>query len=219
MALQNIARVPDQFLSDSTCLHDSTRTDLEEQLLALQWAQLRHDQFYHSDIVLLPVGQRMKHFALHMAKYVGHIAEALESGDDALLQRTLVDAFIISLASANTLQLDLGKAFSSRCDSSISTLEDLAVKLATTLKRAKGDASWLLRTMAQYTGHLSKACESLDHIEDYPFRRTMLDSARDLFEVVLVEASLRGIDLLEKAAGRIQSIEGKHLFHDRHERK
>jgi hypothetical protein len=192
---------------------------VDEQLRSLQLAQLKHDERYHKDIALLPVGERMKHFALHMAKYVGHIAEAMENGDDDLLQRTLVDAFIISLASANTLQLDLGKALSSHCDSSTKNLEKLGVQLAMTLKRPNGDANWLLRTMGRHTGRLAKACESLDHVEDYPFRATMLDSTRELFKVVLVGASLRGIDLLEEAAERIQSIEAKYLFHGCHGRK
>lgn len=217
MASQNFARVPDQFLGDSTRLDRSTRTDFGDQLLALQWAQLRHDQFYHSDIVVLPVGQRMKHFALHMAKYVGRIAEALENGDDALLQRALVDAFIISLASANTLKLDLRKTLSNRCDSSIKNLQKLGAKLASDLERTKRDANWLLRTIGRYTGRLAKACESLDHVEDYPFRATMVDSTRDLFEVVLAEASFRGVDLSEEATARLHTIEANYMFHDRHD--
>lgn len=192
---------------------------VDEQLLSLQWAQLKHDERYHKDIALLPVSERMKHFALHMAKYVGHIAEAVENGDDALLQRTLVDAFIISLASANTLELDLGKALSNRCDSPTKNLQKLGVQLASSLQRPTGDASWLLRMMGRCTGRLAKACESLDHVEDYPSRATMLDSTRDLFELLLIEASLRGIDLRERAAERTQNIEAKHLFHSCHERK
>ncbi len=213
MASQNFARVPARFLSDSTDVYRSPRTDVEEQLLALQWAQLTHDRVYHADIVLLPVGQRMKHFALHMAKYVGHIAEAMENEDESLLQHTLIDAFIISLASANTLQLDLGKALSSRCDSSIDNLQKIGEQLASELGRLESDANWLLLTMGRYTGRLAKACESLDHVEDYPFRATMLDSTRAIFEVVLIEASLRGLDLREKAAERTHNIELKNLFH------
>src|SRR5260221_5150544 len=81
---------------------------VQEQLLALQWSQLKHDELYHKEITLLPVADRMKHFALHMAKYLGYFAEAMDSDSDRF-ERTLVDAFIIALAAANTLSLDLGK--------------------------------------------------------------------------------------------------------------
>ncbi len=52
---------------------------VEEQLLAMQWAQLQHDERYHKEITLLSVADRMKHFALHMAKYLGYFAETLDS--------------------------------------------------------------------------------------------------------------------------------------------
>lgn len=139
-----------------------------------------------------------------------------ENRDDALLQRTLVDAFIIVLASANTLQLDLGQALAG-AGSVAKNLEDLGMQLAQTHERTTSDIHWLLRTIGQRTGCLAKACESLDHIEDYSFKRSMAKSVRDLCEIVVIEASLRGIDLCEEAAQRHHGIEEQHIFHDRHE--
>ena len=43
-----------------------------DQLLALQWAQLKHDEAYHKDVVILPLAQRVKHMALHNAKYTAY---------------------------------------------------------------------------------------------------------------------------------------------------
>jgi hypothetical protein len=79
-----------------------------EQFLKLQWAQLKHDEAYHKDVVIMPLGQRIKHMALHYAKYTAYLLEAAETGDEARLTKTLTDAFVIVLASANTLNQDLG---------------------------------------------------------------------------------------------------------------
>jgi len=214
MASRGLSMVDTEFLNESA---DFKTTELEDQVLALQWAQLRHDQFYHSDILVLPIGQRVKHFALHMAKYVGHIAEVVENDDDNLLEATLIDAFIICLACANALQLNLGEVLSSRSRPLARNLQSLGRQLADGLKVPNSDTGWLLRTMARCVGRLAKACESLDHIEDYPFRATMLDSTRSLVEVILAAACLRGIAVTEKAATRIQSMEAKHIFHGHHD--
>jgi len=216
MVSQHIARASSVIRNESIPL-EREAANLEGQILALQWAQLRHDQTYHRDIAVLPVAERMKHFALHMAKYVGHIAEAAESGDDKLLLRTLVDAFIIGIAAANTLQLDLGRVLAGRWESAPNDLRSLGIHVARELHRSAADIVWLLRKVGQYTGCLAKACESLDHIEEYPFRSTMQDSICRLFEVIVAEASLRNLDLSEKAALRLASIERTHLFYGRHE--
>jgi hypothetical protein len=80
----------------------------QSSLLELQWMQLTHDERYHKDVVILPLGERVKHMALHMAKYVGYLAE-LEGDDPDRVARILTDAFIITLATANTLNQDLGR--------------------------------------------------------------------------------------------------------------
>src|SRR6266542_1028077 len=81
---------------------------VREQFLAFQWAQLKHDESYHKDVVVLPLAQRIKHMALHNAKYTAYLFEAVETNDKARLTKTLTDAFIITLASANTLNQNLG---------------------------------------------------------------------------------------------------------------
>lgn len=104
---------------------------VQEQLLSLQWAQLKHDELYHREITLLSVADRMKHFALHMVKYLGYFAEATDLGDNGRFERTLVDAFIIALASANTLNLDLGKALGSQGNTASANFRAFGVELAT----------------------------------------------------------------------------------------
>jgi hypothetical protein len=79
------------------------------RLYDLQVEQLAHDESFHKDVVILPLADRIKHMALHNAKYVGYLLDAIDAGDDGV-QAVLTDAFIITLATANTLNQDLGRA-------------------------------------------------------------------------------------------------------------
>jgi hypothetical protein len=191
---------------------DSRDMTLAEKLLALQWNQLNHDERYHKEIVLLPVADRMKHFALHMAKYVGYFAEALDVDKDALFERTLIDTFIISLASANTLHLDLGTALVGQESARTDSVEKLGLQLARQPDLQREDRETFLKRFARCSGRLAKACESLDHVESYPFREQMRSSVGEIFKLVITEASLRNIDLTAKAKERLDGIESKNLF-------
>ena len=51
---------------------------VRDQLLTLQWAQLKHDEAYHKDVSILPLAQRMKHMALHNTKYAARLLDALD---------------------------------------------------------------------------------------------------------------------------------------------
>jgi hypothetical protein len=192
---------------------DSREMALAEKLLALQWNQLNHDERYHKEIVLLPVADRMKHFALHMAKYVGYFAEALELGGSALFERTLIDAFIISLASANTLNLDLGKALVGEHSAPTESVGKLGLQLAHQADMEADDRDTFLKRFARCSGRLAKACESLDHVESHPFRESMLSAVLDLSKLVVAEGALAKLDLVEGARIRHQGIEPKSIFH------
>src|SRR5262245_48608359 len=102
----------------------------------LQWAQHRHDEAYHRDISILPVATRLKHFALHFAKYVGALVDAKRRRDDAAFCRVLTDTFIISLASANAVALKLADV-AARYEIGDSLI-DLGVAIAARSKRAEG---------------------------------------------------------------------------------
>lgn len=179
---------------------------VREQLLALQWAQLKHDEAYHKDVVILPLAQRIKHMALHHAKYTAYFIEALEQGDAARLERTLTDAFIILLASANTLNQHLGHE-----------LEELYASvplkaLGDILPHDKDDPMWLVRQYARHNGQLAKLCEAWDHLEAVPFRDGMKECNRALLCVVLAEAAARDVDLAEAYRTRINAVESRSIF-------
>jgi hypothetical protein len=185
---------------------------IKEQILSLQLAQLQHDEAFHKEIRLLPVNERIKHFALHFAKYLGYLAEAQESHDVLQLERALVDTFIITIASANTLDLDLSKAVSDLHCPNVENLMELGFQLARGIENRESDPFWFILRFARSTGRLAKACESLDHLEAFPFRETMTSSVLDIFKFVIVEAHSRQLDLVRLLRERLRDIEDKYLF-------
>lgn len=184
---------------------------VRDQLLALQWAQLKHDESYHKDVVILPLAQRIKHMALHNAKYTAYFLEAVETGDEPRLIKTLVDAFIIALASANTLNQDLGKDLD---NAAAGTFASTAASLAASLPHDPEDPLWLVRQFARHNGQLAKICESWDHLEPVPFREGMKACNLALLKVVLAEAGAKGLDIEAAYKDRIRIVETRSIFDD-----
>lgn len=182
-----------------------------DQLLALQWKQLKHDEAYHKDVVILPLAERIKHMALHNAKYTAHFFDVADTGDKARLIKTLTDALIISLASANTLNQDLGRELGEAAAAAAS-LSVLGGGLAVELARDDADPLWLVRAFARHNGQLAKACESWDHLESMPFRDIMRACNAAILKTVLAEASARALDLAEAYAVRIREVETRSIF-------
>ena len=182
---------------------------VSDQLLALQWAQLKHDENYHKDVAVLPIAQRIKHMAFHYAKYAAYLLDAVEQQDDARLRATLVDAFIIALATANILNHQLGADLEAGEPASLSGLGE---ELARTLPRVANDALWLVKQFVRHTGRLAKMCESFDHLESLPFRNEMKASNLAIMKVVLAESSARRLDLADAYRGRIRAVEARSMF-------
>jgi hypothetical protein len=182
---------------------------ITDQLLALQWAQLNHDQNYHRDISVLPTVQRIKHMAFHYAKYAAYLLEAVEQRDDPRLDSTLVDAFIIALATANTLNHQLSADLSCETEASLS---DVGARFAEALPRNASDDLWVVKEFVRYSGRLAKLCESLDHLEALPFRNELISANSSLLKVVLAEASARNLELAGRYRTRIREVEERSMF-------
>src|SRR5437879_3443574 len=75
-------------------------------LLRLQCEQFSHDRRNHSDILNLCKTDRLKHYGLHFAKYVGRLARGAK--EPKSIERTVVDTFLVCLSAANTLHQELG---------------------------------------------------------------------------------------------------------------
>lgn len=172
------------------------------QILELQRHQNRHDAAYHPDIMFLDTASRMKHMTLHHAKYTARFLMADEDGDDGLFARTLTDAAIISVATANIFAQDLRKVFQGEAAKN-NTLLELGRKLAQT---PKTDLRFVRRYIEQ-TGAMAKTCESLDHLEDFPFRKTLLAANETMFSLLVETAAERHLDLAHLYRQRLQDIE------------
>lgn len=180
-----------------------------DQILTLQWMQLRHDESYHKDITILSPAQRVKHMALHNAKYASYFWDAVEGDDDQRFRQALVDAFIIHIATANALNQNLGLELSSAgAESSVQSLGNALLEQS----RHDTEPFWIVRQFVRHNGQLAKLCESLDHLEPLPFREGMKASNLALLQAVLVEAAARAIDLIAAYKERIRDVEARSMF-------
>lgn len=186
---------------------------VRDELFMLQLEQLKHDQKYHRDICVLPIHQRINHMALHFSKYSGRIAESLGGNDVQPLHTTIIDTFIISLATANILNIHLADRVPFANDDRIASLQELGNALEDSANYDYRDPAWLLKAIAIPSGRLAKACESLDHIDAYPYREEMSKQTVELFTVALVAATKRELDLRQSAKHRLIEAEGKLIFH------
>lgn len=112
-------------------------------MLRLQQDQYRHDSRNHTDILHLSKNDRLKHYGLHFAKYVGRLARG--SAEPISYDRTIVDTVLVSLSAANTLHQHLLAPAHSDKDRQIDPL----------------------RTYADAAGRFADACEKIDHVEEF----------------------------------------------------
>jgi hypothetical protein len=176
-------------------------------LFALQVAQQKHDEFYHREIARLTVHARLNHMALHFAKYVGQLATAIEGDDRRLIRRTITDAFVIALSSANTLNLSLGAAIPYAGNAKS------VAELGGTLPNDGNRTNRLLLSFAVPTGQIARACEKLDHVEGFPFRETIVEGVVALCQGSIVAAHNYDFDLPSSVRERFAEIEPKYIFH------
>lgn len=161
-------------------------TDID--FLNLQMYQNNHDKIYHTDIDVLPMSSKMKHYTLHMCKYASYLLTAEIEDDHGLRQRALVDTFVISLAIANTLNQNLTKAMHDFADPNCVPWPKFPVLV----------------------GRLAKACEALDHLEDFPFRTTMLETNVKIMAMATWMLCHLGMDVETLYKTRIQEVEQRH---------
>ena len=154
---------------------------------------------------------RITHMVLHFAKYTSHLFHALSDNSRSLHESALVDAFIISLSTANVLRQNFGYEFR-EYDKCVSSLPELAVRLEVDLSCDRADRWWCFRRFSLAMGTLAKACESLDHIEDVRFRPSFESANLEIFKTILVDAFLHDIDLHAQYYIRIADIEQSTLF-------
>jgi len=156
----------------------------------LQWEQFQHDEMYHREIARLTVQDRLKHMALHFAKYAGSLAEAPH---DEAVRRLVTDIVIIAVSSANVLNLRLSSHSNSLGATQTSSNLATAVTIA--------------------AGRMAAACEKMDHLEAFPFRERISEAVLDLLSQAISYADTRGWDVPAMVVARLQPVKEKSIFY------
>jgi hypothetical protein len=153
----------------------------------LQSQQHAHDMRNHFDILALHKNERLKHYGLHFAKYVGRLARQ-DTGEPKPIARTVVDTFLVGLSAANTLHQELDKA-----NIGLDTVP-----------------SDRFRGLADAAGRFADACEKIDHMEDF------LSLARtanlDILGWVLAMAQDHEVDLIEAVTTRRKELAQRQFY-------
>src|SRR5215216_5400827 len=176
----------------------------------LQARQREHDIRAHQDIYYLPYPHRMKHLTFHITKYAGRLAP--RDAADATFIRTLVDAFIISLSAADVLHIDFSEALNKwgKVDQD-TNLIDLGLAMRNQDSKADGIQDWYFRKITDVAGRMANACESLDHMEPFPYRDVLSEAIIDLCRVTVIAAAVRSIDLTASVGERWEVIEAQRI--------
>jgi hypothetical protein len=158
------------------------------EMANLQRAQYAHDLRNHFDILSLHKNDRLKHYGLHFAKYVGRLAR--EGNETKPVERTLVDAILVSLSAANTLHQDLSR-------------ENFQIE--STSRQVDP-----LRTLADASGRFADACEKIDHMEEFlPIARK---ANADIMAWLISDARERGLPLLTEVDKRRSELANRHFY-------
>jgi hypothetical protein len=158
------------------------------EMANLQRAQYAHDMRNHFDILSLHKNNRLKHYGLHFAKYVGRLAR--EGDESKPAERTLVDAILVSLSAANTLHQDLSKE---------------SFRIESTPKQVDP-----LRIFADASGRFADACEKIDHMEE--FLAIARKANTDIMAWLIREARERGLPLLTEVEKRRGELANRHFY-------
>lgn len=188
---------------------------LEKQLFKLQTEQLDHDELFHKEITRLTIHQRLNHMALHFAKYSGKICNCiLNSLDEQILRRAIVDSFIISITCANILNIRISEKLIDPSEPEYPSLSDLGCNIAKRLEINTQDSLWLVKTFPVAAGEFAKACESIDHLESHPYRESITDSVVKICLLMIVAALHLKIDLFLEVPLRLNDVRKKSIFFD-----
>lgn len=154
-----------------------------DKLLDWQKDQYQHDMRNHFDILSLHKEDRLKHYAMHFAKYAGRIARGAREEKPA--ERTFVDALLVCLSAANTLHQELSYS------------------------AGKSNKSFFLR-LTDAAGRFNDATEKIDHLE--PFLEIARGSNADILDALLDFATEKSLSVEAALASRRLELRQKQFF-------
>jgi len=182
----------------------------ESELAQLQDRQWEHDRAYHHDVHCLSKLDRLNHYVHHYSKYVGRLAhDHDEDRQREILTKTIADASIVTLAAANTLDLDLQTELEETFGVSPDTIEgwtdivdntDSEFDIVETRK-------WLFSRLAIPTGNMADGLESLDHLESVTVSELFDESLIEVLSFLLVASNHIDRDIVALIEDRWETIE------------
>jgi len=181
------------------------------ELFDLQLEQFQHDEMYHREIARLTVQHRLSHMVLHLSKYLGLFANDTDV-DDQRLNRAITDSIVIGLSTANILNLRLADRLIAS-DQHALGLPALCKHFAALMGDDCLDRDLLVKKTAIAVGKMAKGCESVDHLEAFPFREAITDGLVDVLKVLLATTAVRGIDVSTSVRARLSGVKSKSIFH------
>lgn len=181
----------------------------EAILLPLQRKQQEHDLLAHRDILNLDTQTRLKHMTLHFLKYAGKMMQARADESISLLCSTLVDTFIICLATANALNVSVGRSLGIEARD----LDELASAIDSASHPAQINAyDSALFGFLIIAGRMAKSIESTDHLERGNPRAELEELVVELTRIVLREIGALKLPLTEMIYKRWSAVEEKSIF-------
>lgn len=174
----------------------------------LGWSQLIHDRAFHQDIDCLNAKEKYSHFAHHIAKYTPEIVNE----NSNVNFRVLADLMIITTSMANACRISLKEVWKNTLNEN-NTAHGYKYQSMT-----KTDAEILtLKFMARKSAELGKACEALDHIENFSTGAAIRSTIQDIYNFVYgiwTQYIGKSIDeLFELVLNRLLYVEMKHPFY------
>lgn len=129
-----------------------------DQLLAYQD---EHDKKYHADIYYQSTLFKLKHFTLHFSKYFARLAQS-DRTVAPTNHKIMIDTLLITLSTINAVN---------------APVQDVNLK-------GRNTGIIVFTSYAASVEALAKSVDSLDHVESYPIKDTIIQVCKDLLFIV-----------------------------------
>ena len=199
----------------------SSHMSVKQILKKIETQQMAHDDRYHKDIWVLSTQGKAKHMAAHFGKYSGQILEAIRVPQEnlSIIQKYIIDSLIINFSYSNIFAYRLSNHLHAT-HLQLLNLDELKNALAEEYLQSKGysgEASEhgldLAMDMCILASKILKTVESLDHVEEHPYRANFNQYTIDIFQTLITLCFIYDIENIESLiADRLYQVEARHEF-------
>ena len=199
----------------------SSHMSVKQILKKIETQQMAHDDRYHKDIWVLSTQGKAKHMAAHFGKYSGQILEAIRVPQEnlSIIQKYIIDSLIINFSYSNIFAYRLSNHLHAT-HLQLLNLDELKNALAEEYLQSKGysgEASEhgldVAMDMCILASKILKTVESLDHVEEHPYRANFNQYTIDIFQTLITLCFIYDIENIESLiADRLYQVEARHEF-------